>query len=340
LKTSDFFYELPERFIAQTPAEPRDSSRLLVYQRSNQSIQHTQFHQLINFLYPGDVLVLNQTRVYPARLIGKKVPGGGKVEILLLKQMDESTWMALVGGKGLVEGREVDLQNGFNLRILQVTNGAQRLVRFNQPIHPYLRIFGQVPLPPYIHQSLEDPERYQTIYSRVEGSAAAPTAGLHFTQELIEKLQRKKITISFVTLHVGLDTFLPVNEERPEDHSIHSEWCQIPSETAEVINSAKARGNRVIAIGTTTVRTLETATRMNGFLSQINPYEGPTSLFILPGYRFTALDGMITNFHLPQSTLIMMVSAFAGWKNMKSIYELAKFLEYRFYSFGDAMLIL
>lgn len=294
----------------------------------------------MHFLYPGDVLVLNQTRVYPARLFGKKKTGGGKVEILLLKQLDDTTWAALVGGKGLVEGREVDFQQGFNLKILQVLDGSERIVRFNQPINPYLRIFGQVPLPPYIHRSLENPERYQTIYSLVEGSAAAPTAGLHFTQELLENLQKQKISTVFVTLHVGLDTFLPVSEESPEDHAIHAEWCQISSETADVINRAKARGNRVIAVGTTTVRTLETASQVRGLLRTVLPYEGLTRLYILPGYQFKSLDGMITNFHLPRSTLIMMVSAFAGWRNIKRVYELAKFLNYRFYSFGDAMLIL
>jgi S-adenosylmethionine:tRNA ribosyltransferase-isomerase len=340
LKTNDFNYDLPESFIAQTPIEPRDTSRLLVYRRLNQSISHMHFHQLMNFLNPGDVLVLNQTRVYPARLFGHKKPGGGKVEILLLKQLDETTWTALVGGKGLVEGREVDLQQGYNLKILQVMNGSERVICFNQSINPYLRIFGQVPLPPYIHQNLENPERYQTIYSRMEGSAAAPTAGLHFTQELLENIQKHKISIAFVTLHVGLDTFLPVSEERPEDHAIHSEWCQVHSETADVINQAKARGNRVIAVGTTTVRTLETATQVKGMVRTVVPYEGYTRLYILPGFQFKTLDGMLTNFHLPRSTLIMMVSAFAGWKNIHTVYELAKFLNYRFYSFGDAMLIL
>ena len=237
-------------------------------------------------------------------------------------------------------GKEIDFGKGIGLQIVQDLHGSQRLVRFNQPVENYLSDLGQVPLPPYIHQKLHDPERYQTVYSTQDGSAAAPTAGLHFSSSLLETLKSKGIEIAFITLHVGLDTFSPVTEEHPEDHQIHSEWCEISKTTADQINSARSRGNRIIAVGTTSVRVLESVSFTDQLQRWTKPFSGSTRLYILPGYKFQSLDGMITNFHLPRSTLIMLVSAFAGWQNVHNLYELAKNLDYRFYSFGDAMLIL
>jgi S-adenosylmethionine:tRNA ribosyltransferase-isomerase len=340
LRTSDFDYELPPEFIAQTPVEPRHASRLLVLERSTGAIQHTTFWEIGQYLQAGDLLVINETRVIPARVFARKVPGGGKVELLLLHKQDECTWEALVGGKGLVPGRQLAIAVGLGAEITASLEGARRLVRFTEPVEPYLASIGHVPLPPYIHTPLANPERYQTVYARRPGSAAAPTAGLHFTPELIERLQGQGIAFTRVTLHVGLDTFAPVTEADPGQHAIHTEWCQVSRETARAVNQAQQAGRRVIAVGTTCVRTLETAARYAAAGEAAGIFEGATDLFILPGYIFRAVDAMITNFHLPRSTLIMLVSAFAGRERILEAYETAKREGYRFYSFGDAMLIL
>lgn len=335
MKTVDFDYDLPPERIAQTPIEPRHASRMLVLNRALDTIDHAIFVNLGQYLQPEDVLVLNQTRVIPARLFAHKTTGG-KVEILLLRRQDAFTWEALVGGKGLGVGKQLQVEGGGQAQILSVLNGPRRLIRFDQPPESCFERIGHVPLPPYIHEPLADPERYQTVYARQPGSAAAPTAGLHFTSDLILALQAQGIRLAQVTLHVGLDTFAPVTEERPDQHVIHSEWCQVTPETAEIVNQARARGGRVIAVGTTSVRVLESAASTQG----LQPFEGNTSLFILPGYSFQIVDAMITNFHLPRSSLIMLVSAFAGRERILDAYRLAIQQGYRFYSFGDAMLIL
>jgi S-adenosylmethionine:tRNA ribosyltransferase-isomerase len=336
VRTSDFNFDLPQEYIAQHPVDPRDASRLMVLDRRTGGIEHARFHDLGNFLRPDDLLVLNETRVLAARLFARKQPGGGRVEILLLKQQTEHIWEALVGGKGLNEGRRLRVENGPDGEIISVLTGARRVVRFDQPVEPFLTRAGHIPLPPYIHQPLENPERYQTVYARQPGSAAAPTAGLHFTPELIERLKSIGIRFCMLTLHVGLDTFAPVTEAQAEEHQIHTEWCQLPEAAANEINLTRQLGGRVIAVGTTSVRTIESAAREDG---QVRPCEGATSLFILPGYRFRGVDAMITNFHLPKSTLIMLVSAFAGRELIMNAYEDAKREGYRFFSFGDAMLI-
>jgi len=340
MRTSDFDYNLPQERIAQTPVSPRHASRLLVLDRSDGTIEHQKFWQIDQFLDPGDLLVINETRVIPARIFAHKQPGGGKAELLLLKKQDANTWTALGGGKGLRAGRKLAIENGPDAEIVQVLDGPKRLVRFNKPIEPYLDRVGHVPLPPYIHTHLDDPERYQTVYAKSPGSAAAPTAGLHFTPELIQKLDEKGIDFARLTLHVGLDTFAPVTEETPTEHKIHTEWCELTEETAEKINAAKQGGGRIIAVGTTSVRTLETAAREAGNGEIVSAFSGPTDLFILPGFEFKAVDALITNFHLPQSTLVMLVSAFASRKMILETYQKAIEEEYRFFSFGDAMLIL
>ncbi len=336
MKTSDFDYHLPESSIAQTPAEPRDSSRLLVLHRDNNKLEHRIFRDVSDYLRAGDLLLLNQTRVIPARIFARKSTGG-RVELLLLRRRDTLTWEALVGGKGLRVGTWVKVEDGPKAEIIEILEGSERLIKFTEPIEPYFSKVGHVPLPPYIHEKLNDPERYQTVYAKEPGSAAAPTAGLHFTPRLLEELQVKGVKIAYVTLHVGLDTFAPVTEENPETHVIHTEWCELSQETADLINQTKRSGGRVVAVGTTSVRTLESA--MVG-RDNISSYVGPTSLFILPGYQFKIVDVMITNFHLPKSTLLMLVSAFAGREKILETYETAIKAGYRFYSFGDAMLIL
>ena len=340
LKTSDFDYHLPAEYIAQTPIEPRDRSRLLILDRDSGVIQHSTFREIGHYLRPGDLLVLNETRVIPARIFAAKLPGGGKAELLLLNQKDELTWEVLVGGKGLKVGRQLRVDGGPGAEVLEVLDGPRRLIRFKEPIESFLPEVGHVPLPPYIKTRLNDPERYQTIYARQPGSAAAPTAGLHFTQDLIDRLMRLGVKITSVTLHVGLDTFAPVTEDDPRGHAIHTEWCQVTEETAQVINQAKTDGGRIIAVGTTSVRTLESAARRAVSGEVVAAIEGPTDLFILPGYEFQAVDRMITNFHLPRSTLIMLVSAFAGRELILDAYQAAIAKGYRFYSFGDAMLII
>lgn len=354
MKTSDFDYNLPESSIAQTPVEPRDSSRLLVLHRASGKIEHRIFRDVGDYLRAGDLLVLNQTRVIPARIYARKETGG-RVELLLLRRRDELTWEALVGGKGLRVGKKMFLESGDPTRretekrptsgdvgvqaeIIELLNGSERLIKFTEPIEPYFSKVGNVPLPPYIHEKLSDPERYQTVYAREPGSAAAPTAGLHFTPRLLDELQAQGVKVAYVTLHVGLDTFAPVTEDNPQEHIIHSEWCELPQETAALINETKQAGGRVVAVGTTSVRTLESAGQAER--DAVSPYAGSTSLFILPGYEFKVIDVMITNFHLPKSTLLMLVSAFAGRETILKTYETAIQEGYHFYSFGDAMIIL
>jgi S-adenosylmethionine:tRNA ribosyltransferase-isomerase len=343
MKISDFDYDLPLSYIAQTPKEPRDSSALLILQRDTGELEHTVFYSIAKYLYPGDLLVLNRTRVIPARLLARK-QSGGRVELLLLRREDTRTWECLGGGKGLKAGVRLLLdENGPEAEIVEVLDGARRMVRFARPIELYLPRIGHVPLPPYIHEPLKNPERYQTVYARDPGSAAAPTAGLHFTPRLLDDLQAQGVKLAYVTLHVGLDTFAPVTEDDPATHQIHTEWCELLPETADAINQARQIGGRIIAVGTTSVRTLESAIDQSSVVSHeslVAPFSGSTSLFITPGYQFRIVDAMITNFHLPRSTLIMLVSAFAGRENILHAYEVAKREKYRFFSFGDAMFIL
>jgi S-adenosylmethionine:tRNA ribosyltransferase-isomerase len=341
MNLADFDYDLPERFIAQTPLEPRDASRLLVLDRATGAIQHHHFREIGRFLRAGDVLVLNNTRVLPARLMARKAGTGGQVELLMLKRRAPLNWEVLIGGKNIRTGAVLDVDGmpGLQAIVMQEFAGPRRMVQFSQPISPLLPRVGQMPLPPYIHERLADPERYQTVYARDPGSAAAPTAGLHFTPQLLEALSAQGVLSTYVTLHVGLDTFAPVTETHVETHAMHGEWCELTDETARVINDAKREGRRVVAVGTTSVRTLETAPENAQGDQVVAPYSGSTDLFILPGHQFRAVDAMITNFHLPKSTLLMLVSAFATRERILAAYEAAKQAGYRFYSFGDAMLI-
>lgn len=339
MKTSDFDYELPAELIAQTPLEARDQSRLMVLNRREHSIEHTTFNKIGKFLQPGDLLVLNETRVIPARLFASKLPGGGKIELLLLNKEDDLTWEVLVGGKGVKGGRLLRVNQGPSAEVISELSGPRRLVRFAEPIEDFFLAAGHVPLPPYIKAELDDPERYQTVYASQPGSAAAPTAGLHFTANLMDQLHREGINITYVTLHVGLDTFAPVTEDDPTQHVIHTEYCHVPARAAHQINTTRGKGGRIIAVGTTSVRTLESAARSAAHGEVVSAFDGPTDLFILPGFDFRAVDSMITNFHLPRSSLIMLVSAFYGRKQILAAYALAKEMGYRFYSFGDAMLI-
>lgn len=339
VKTSDFDYELPPNFIAQTPLEPRDSSRLLVLNRKTGNLEHHIFRDLGDFLHSGDLLVLNETRVIPARVYARKIPTGGRVELLLLRRKDSLTWEALVGGKSLTPGKWIQLEDGPEGEILTDLGGPRRLVRFTESLEPLLDRIGHVPLPPYIRTPLNERERYQTVYAQEPGSAAAPTAGLHFTPGLIKQLKERGVKFASVVLHVGLDTFAPVHEDNPLEHEIHTEWCQLTPAVADLIHKTKQSGGRVIAVGTTSVRTLESAGRVAAAGEIAVPFEGPTDLFILPGYKFSVVDAMITNFHLPRSTLVMLVSAFAELEQILAAYETAKLEGYRFYSFGDAMLI-
>lgn len=339
MKTSDFDYHLPPERIAQTPIEPRHSSRLLVLDRSRTELEHTSFWNITDYLRPGDLLVVNRTRVIPARIHASKETGG-RVEILLLKRLDVLTWEALVGGKRLVPGKTLRLENGTVVLIEADLGGSRRQVRFSEPVEAYLEQRGEMPLPPYIHERLQDPDRYQTVYADQPGSAAAPTAGLHFTPQLLTRIQEMGVGLAEVTLHVGLDTFAPVTEENADDHVIHTEWCEVTEKTAGQINAAKNAGGRIIAVGTTSVRTLESAARAALPGQVVAPYQGSTGLFILPGYSFKAVDAMVTNFHLPKSSLIMLVSAFAGRERILAAYQTAVEMQYRFFSFGDAMLIL
>ncbi len=339
MKTSDFDYHLPQERIAQTPLEPRHSSRLLVLDRGTDELEHTVFWELDKYLNHKDVLVINRTRVIPARLFGKKT-SGGRVEVLLLSKKEPVVWEALIGGKKMGTGREIVFLDDLSGVIVGEMEGSRRYIRFSKPVEKYLQRIGEMPLPPYIHTRLEDQERYQTVYSRTNGSAAAPTAGLHFTAELIGKLQQKGIVFAEITLHVGLDTFAPVREDDPGQHQIHSEWCELDRKNAQLINAAKENGGRVVAVGTTTVRTLESAFAAEDTTQVVAEFEGSTRLFILPGYQFKVVDAMVTNFHLPRSTLVMLVSAFAGRDRILSAYQEAIDKQYRFFSFGDAMLII
>ncbi len=338
LKTEDFNYYLPEDRIAQTPKEPRDHSRLLVFDRSSNETVHSHFFEIENFLKPGDLLVINQTKVIPARLFAKK-ESGGKVEILLLKKGEENKWECLVGGKRVNAGKKLITDSGVKISVLKNLNGSERLIQFSEPIEPYLNKIGEMPLPPYIHTRLADQNRYQTVFAKDTGSAAAPTAGLHFTNDLMGKLSSKGVQFCHVTLHVGLDTFAPVTEENPENHKIHTEWCDLSIDSANQINAAVKNGHRIIAVGTTSVRTLETAARYTNPGDSVGAFTGSTNLFILPGYQFKVVNAMITNFHLPKSSLLMLVSAFTGREKILDLYEQAIQMDYRFYSFGDAMFL-
>jgi len=333
VKTSDFDYELPTELIAQTPIEPRDHSRLLVVNRADESIVHRHFYDLPDLLREGDVLVFNDSRVLPARLFGHRVGYDGKVEILLLRRIEPSIWEVLVKPSRRIDvGARIEL-DGLQCEVLDRKEGAIRIVRFSD--EEALEKAGKVPLPPYIRRHLDDPERYQTVYARVKGSAAAPTAGLHFTTELLHRLEDKGVQFAFTTLHVGLDTFVPVRVDDPKKHHIHKEYCQLSPQVAQQLSAAKSQGHRIIAVGTTSVRVLEQAS-VDGTIRQ---FDGWADLFILPGHKFNTVDAMITNFHLPRTTLVMMVSAFAGRGFIAKAYEEAINEKYRFYSFGDAMII-
>lgn len=313
----------------------------MVVDRKTGDIQaHTIFSNLCHYLNPGDLLVVNQTLVIPARLFGRKSMTGGQVEILLLQRIKPRIWECLVGGKGLSPGKKIQLKNGITAEIVDVFEGPKRLIEFSEPLSRVLGNIGQVPLPPYIQMKLEQPDRYQTVYAKEPGSVAAPTAGLHFTPRLIEELQSRGIHFASVTLHIGLDTFSPVKEENPVDHKIHREWCHVSSKTAQLVNQTKENGGRVIAVGTTSLRALESAAvSIEKAKTEIASYSGFTDLFILPGYEFKIIDAMITNFHLPRSSLIMLVCAFVDRESILNLYQSAKNEGYRFYSFGDAMFI-
>ena len=337
LKTEEFNYELPERFIAQEPAKQRDHSRLMVLDRQKGELEHRRFFEIIDYLKPGDLLVVNETRVIPARFYAKKLPGGGKIEVLLLNKLDELRWEALVGGSGMKAGRGFLIDHGPEGEVEEVLDGSRRILKFAEALEPYFDQAGHTPLPPYIRNYVGDPERYQTVYNQKPGSAAAPTAGLHFSPELLAKIEANGVRIAKVELRVGLDTFAPVTEENIEEHRIHREWCQLSETTVNEIQATKQCGGRVFAVGTTTVRTIESACRADG---EAQAFSGETELFITPGYQFRCVDAIITNFHLPKSTLLMLVSAFASRERILHAYEAAKMEGYRFFSFGDAMLIL
>ena len=340
MKTSDFYYDLPEELIAQTPVEPRDSSRMMVYNRKTKEVLHKHFYDVIDFLNEGDALIVNDSRVLPARIYGTKIPTGANVEFLLLKQVKDKVWETLVKpGKKARTGDSFTFGDGIMTgKIIDVLEDGNRIVEFKCDSNFYetLDKIGQMPLPPYIHEKLKDKERYQTVYSHELGSAAAPTAGLHFTDELLEKIKAKGIKIGYVTLHVGLGTFRPVKVDDVTTHKMHSEHYEVPEETAKLIEETKKNGKRVIAVGTTSCRTLESVAKEHG---KVVPCEGWTDIFIYPGFEFKVLDGLITNFHLPESTLIMLVSAFAGYDEVMGIYKEAVKEKYRFFSFGDSMFI-
>ncbi len=354
MQLSDFDYDLPQSMIAQHAVEPRDSARLMLLNRQQHTIEHRIFHEIVDLIHPGDVLVMNTTRVLPARLPAMKETGGA-AEILLLRQITPSRWKVLVGGKNLKTGVTLHFRaTALTAQITEEYEGALREVEFSEPLSStVLGQIGEIPLPPYIHTRPEDVERYQTIYSREEGSAAAPTAGLHFTPELLLQLRDKGVHLAHCVLHIGLDTFLPVQEEQIENHKIHSERAILTQENAKVINQAKLAGGRIIAVGTTSVRTLETAGILSAGGDPAHPdeisgvcawrpviaFDRDTNLFIYPGYQWRVVDAMITNFHLPKSTLLMMISSFAGRDFVLDAYEQAKSSGYRFFSFGDAMFI-
>ncbi len=340
MKTSDFYYDLPPELIAQTPLDRRDGSRLLTLDRETGEVGHLHFYDLPNLLRPGDCLVLNDSRVLPARLLGHREPTGGAVEVLLLIDRGDKVWECLVRpGKKVRPGTRLSFGDGLlTADVLEEVEGGNRLIRFHYEgiFLELLERLGKMPLPPYIKEELSDPERYQTVYSREAGSAAAPTAGLHFTKELLARVAAMGVDLAYVTLHVGLGTFRPVKEEEITDHEMHAEFCMIPAQAAATINAAKARGGRVICVGTTSCRTIESWADEDGTLKES---AGWTSIYIYPGYRFKVLDCLITNFHLPESTLVMLVSALAGREHILSAYREAVERKYRFFSFGDAMFI-
>ncbi len=340
MKTSDFNFDLPPELIAQTPLARRDASRLLTLDKNTGEISHRHFYDLPGLLRPGDCLVLNDSRVLPARLIGRREPGGGAVEIVLLLDRGEKVWESLVRpGRKEQPGVRLSFGDGaLKAEVLEVKEGGNRLIRFEYEgiFLELLERLGKMPLPPYIKEELQDAERYQTVYSREIGSAAAPTAGLHFTQELLEQIAAMGVRICYVTLHVGLGTFRPVKAENITDHEMHSEFCMISAQTAEIINQTKWEGGRVICVGTTSCRTLESWAEEDGTMKECS---GWTNIFIYPGYRFKVLDCLVTNFHLPESTLIMLVSALAGREHVLDAYRQAVEEKYRFFSFGDAMFI-
>lgn len=336
---SDFDYELPEELIAQTPVEPRDASRLMVLDPVKETISHRHFFELQNFLTPGDTLIFNDTRVIPARLIGRKEPTGARVEVLLLRRIEGDAWETLVKpGKKALRGTMISFGDELSCEVTGHTDFGGRLVTFHYQgiFEEILDRLGETPLPPYIHEKLEDRERYQTVYSRESGSAAAPTAGLHFTPELLNKLKKAGVNLGFLTLHVGLGTFRSVKTEHIEEHVMHSEYYSISEETAKLIRETKAAGKRVVAVGTTSIRTLESAAVEK---NEIYGKSGETGIFIYPGYEFKIVDAVVTNFHLPKSTLIMLISAFAGREFTLEAYREAVKEKYRFFSFGDAMFI-
>ena len=340
MKTSDFYYDLPQELIAQTPIEKRDTSRLMTLDRKTGAVEHHHFYELVDYLNPGDCLILNNSRVLPARLLGQRLPGGGACEVLLLIDRGDKTWECLVRpGRKMRTGAKLSFGEGaLTAEVVGELEGGNRLVRFDYEgiFLEVLERLGKMPLPPYIKEELQDQERYQTVYSKVVGSAAAPTAGLHFTPELLEKIAAKGVNIGYVTLHVGHGTFRPVKEDTIEGHEMHSEFCTIPQETADLINRTKANGGRCVCVGTTSCRTLESWAGEDGHMEA---KAGWTNIFIYPGYRFKVMDALVTNFHLPESTLIMLVSAFAGREHTLAAYEEAVREKYRFFSFGDAMLL-
>jgi S-adenosylmethionine:tRNA ribosyltransferase-isomerase len=347
MKTSDFDYFLPAELIAQTAVEPRDESRLMVLNRSDSSIEHRKFFEIVDYLQAGDVLVFNDSRVIPARLRGKKLSSGGKVEILLLRRLNSSAWETLVkpgkrvnvGTKVEITGNSTDGRQATKIlgEITEIRQNGIKILEFSD--ETLLPSVGEIPLPPYIHTPLANPERYQTVYAAVDGSVAVPTAGLHFTPQLLSRIEQKGVNCQFVTLHVGLDTFRPVREDNPLEHPIYQEYGVITQEVASQLSQAKTEGRRIICVGTTTARIIEQAAQ-NSKSTVLEPFEGWVSLFILPGYQFRMTDALITNFHLPKSTLLMLVTAFAGKAFITQAYQEATALRYRFYSFGDAMLIL
>ena len=341
MKTSDFFYDLPEELIAQDPLEDRTASRLLVLDRKTGAVKHKIFSDVIDYLNKGDCLVINNTRVIPARLIGEKEGTGGKVEVLLLKRRANDVWETLVKpGKKLKPGAKITFGDGrLRAEVLEVVEEGNRLVKFHYEgiFEEILDSLGEMPLPPYITHKLEDKEMYQTVYAKFDGSAAAPTAGLHFTKELLNKIEEKGIKIASITLHVGLGTFRPVKVDDVNNHHMHTEWYEVNAEAADIINETKRNGGRVICVGTTSCRTIESVADEKGYMKAKT---GETDIFIYPGYKFKVMNGLITNFHLPESTLVMLVSAFAGKENVLAAYETAVKERYRFFSFGDAMILI
>ena len=340
MTTKDFYYELPQELIAQTPLKDRTASKLLVMDKESGEIEHKHFKDIIDYLKCGDCLVMNNTRVIPARLYGAKEGSGGKIEFLLLKRIDLDTWeVILKPGKKAKPGSRFEFGNCLlRAEVIEIIEDGKRIVKFEYDCvwEEILDKLGEMPLPPYIKEKLQDRERYQTVYSKIEGSAAAPTAGLHFTEELLEEIKEKGVEIVYLTLHVGLGTFRPVSVENVEEHIMHTEHYEISAEAAEKINSVRENGGRIIAVGTTSVRTLETVADSNG---KLKAQTGDTNIFIYPGYKFKIVDSLITNFHLPESTLLMLISAFAGKEKVFNAYKIAVEERYRFFSFGDAMFI-